>query len=93
MVCTFARVGAVIKMRSEDVYLQGRRTWVRLHEKGGKRYEMPCHHLLDVYLREYIEAAGVADERKGWLFRSTRAPPGCMTGATIRCRWMRWSGY
>ena len=28
MVYTFARVGAVTKMRVEDVYVQGRRTWV-----------------------------------------------------------------
>jgi hypothetical protein len=44
MVYTFARVGATIQMRVEDVYIQGRRTWVRLHEKGGKEHEMPCHH-------------------------------------------------
>src|SRR5207249_2296134 len=43
---TFARVGAAVKMRVEDVYTQGRRTWARLHEKGGKRHEMPCHHNL-----------------------------------------------
>jgi site-specific recombinase XerD len=79
MVYTFARVGAVIRMRSEDVYVQGRRTWVRLHEKGGKRHEMPCHHSLDTYLAEYIEEAGVADEPKGWLFRSTRARTGELT--------------
>jgi integrase len=30
MVDTFARVGAAIQMRVEDVYIQGRRTWVRL---------------------------------------------------------------
>jgi site-specific recombinase XerC len=40
MVYTFARVGAAIRMRVRDVYVQGRRTWVRLHEKGGKRHEM-----------------------------------------------------
>ena len=33
---TFARVGAVISMRIEDVYVQSRRTWVQLQEKGGK---------------------------------------------------------
>ena len=43
MVYTFARVGAAIGMRVEDVYVQGRRTWVRLHEKGGKVHEMPRH--------------------------------------------------
>ena len=40
MVYTFARVGAVLKLRVEDVYVQGRRTWVRLQEKGGKQHEM-----------------------------------------------------
>lgn len=57
MVYTFARVGAVIKMRMEDVYVQGRRTWIRLQEKGGKQHEMPCHHNLDDYLHAYLEAA------------------------------------
>jgi site-specific recombinase XerD len=46
MIYTFGRVGAVIKMRVEDYYTQGRRGWVRLHEKGGKRHEMPCNHNL-----------------------------------------------
>ena len=41
LVYTFARVGAAIGMKAEDVYVQGKRIWVRLHEKGGKRHEMP----------------------------------------------------
>ena len=57
MVYTFARVGAVIKMQVDDVYVQGRRTWIRLHEKGGKEHEMPCHHNLEDYLHAYLEAA------------------------------------
>ena len=61
------------------LFVQGRRTWVRLHEKGGKRHEMPCHHSLDAYLTEYMDAADVADEPKGWLFRSTRARSGELT--------------
>ncbi len=71
MVYTFARVGAAIKMRVKDVYVQNRRTWVRLHEKGGKRHEMPCHHNLEEYLHAYIEAAGIAGDEKGYLFRTT----------------------
>jgi integrase len=47
---TFARVSAVVTLRVEDYFLQGRRLWVRLHEKGGKRHEVPCHHSLDEYL-------------------------------------------
>ena len=72
MVYTFARVGAALKMRIEDVYVQGRRTWVRLHEKGGKRHEMPCHHNLDAYLHAYIDGAGLAGDSKGYLFRTAR---------------------
>jgi site-specific recombinase XerC len=48
MVYTFARVGAAVSMRVEDFYVQGRRGWVRLHEKGGKEHEMPAHHNLPV---------------------------------------------
>jgi site-specific recombinase XerD len=72
MIYTFGRVGAVIKMRVEDYYTQGRRGWVRLHEKGGKRHEMPCNHNLEAYLDAYIGAAGLAGDHKGYLFRSTR---------------------
>jgi site-specific recombinase XerD len=72
MIYTFGRVGAVIKMRVEDYYVQGRRGWVRLHEKGGKRHELPCNHNLETYLDAYIASAGIAEDRKGYLFRSTR---------------------
>ena len=70
MCYTFARVGAVVAMRVEDYYLNGRRSWVRLHEKGGKRHEVPCHHNLDEYLHAYITEAGIADATKTPLFRS-----------------------
>jgi site-specific recombinase XerD len=79
MVYTFARVGAVIRMRAEDVYVQGRRTWIRLHEKGGKRREMPCHHLLDTYINEYLDATQARVEPKSYLFRSTRGRGGELT--------------
>jgi site-specific recombinase XerD len=72
MIYTFGRVGAVIKMRVEDYYSQGRRGWVRLHEKGGKRHEMPCNHNLEAYLDAYLTGAGIASDRKGYLFRTAR---------------------
>ena len=43
----FARIGAAVAMRVEDYYPKGKRWWVRLHEKGGKRHEMPAHHNLE----------------------------------------------
>jgi site-specific recombinase XerD len=75
MVYTFARVGAAIKMRVEDVYIQNRRTWVRLHEKGGKQHEMPCHHNLEAWLHEYIDGAQL-ESAKGYLFRSAAGRTG-----------------
>ena len=47
MTFAFARVSAVVGMRVEDYYPQGKRWWLRLHEKGGKRHEMPVHHKLE----------------------------------------------
>ncbi len=76
MVYTFARVGAAVAMRVEDFFVQGRRGWVRLHEKGGKEHEMPTHHNLDSYLEEYIAAAGIAQDRKGPLFRTSKGRGG-----------------
>jgi integrase len=83
MVYTFARVGAAVSMRVEDFYVQGRRGWVRLHEKGGKEHEMPTHHNLDRYLEEYIAAAGIAEPRKGPLFRTTKGRSGELTGNSM----------
>jgi site-specific recombinase XerC len=70
MVFSFARVGAALAMRVEDVYVQNKRMWVRLLEKGGKRHEMPCHHTLEAYLQAYLEGAGIGSEAKSPLFRT-----------------------
>lgn len=70
MIYTFARVGAVLQMNVGDYFTQGRRGWIRLHEKGGKEHEAPCHHKLETYLDEYIAAAGIASD-DGALFRTT----------------------
>ena len=65
MAFSFARVGAALAMKVEDVYVQNRRLWVRLHEKGGKVHEMPCHHTLEEYLHAYLDGCGLAGETKG----------------------------
>nr|WP_232299002.1 tyrosine-type recombinase/integrase [Granulicella tundricola] len=83
MVYTFSCVGAAISMRVEDFFVQGRRGWVRLHEKGGKEHEMPTHHNLDRYLEEYIDAAGIAEDRKGPMFRTTSGRSGELTGNSL----------
>src|SRR5262249_31794012 len=53
MVYSFARVGAMLAMRVEDYYAQGRRAWLRLHEKGGKQHGMPAHHHLEASVAAY----------------------------------------
>jgi site-specific recombinase XerD len=58
MVYTFARINAVLGLRVEDYYIQGRRGWMNLREKGGKQHAVPCHHNLEQYLDEYLAAAG-----------------------------------
>jgi integrase len=50
MVFSFARIGAAVGMKVEDVYTQNRRVWVRLREKDGRPHTMPCHHSLETYL-------------------------------------------
>ena len=64
MVYSFARVGAVTAMNVDDYYSEGKRWWFRLHEKGGKRHEVPAHHNAEAYMDAYLEAAGIADEKK-----------------------------
>lgn len=70
MVYSFARIGAAVSMKVEDVFTQKCRLWVRLRENGGKQHEMPCHHNLEIYLHAYIEGACLADDGKGPLFRT-----------------------
>jgi integrase/recombinase XerD len=43
---------------------------LRLHEKGGKFHELPTHHTVEEYLDAYIEAAGIANDKTGPLFRT-----------------------
>jgi integrase/recombinase XerD len=79
MTFAFARISAVVAMRVEDYYPKGKRWWVRLHEKGGKRHEMPAHHNLEAYLDAYIKAAGIGDDGRAPLFRSAVGRTGTLT--------------
>ena len=83
MVYTFARVNAVLQMKVRDYFVQGRRGWVRLHEKGGKEHEVSCRHNLERLLDQYIEAAGIAADPDGPLFRTAAGKTGQLTGSAM----------
>jgi site-specific recombinase XerD len=79
MVYSFARISAVVAMEVEDYFSNYKRWWVRLHEKGGKRHEMPAHHKLEQFLDEYLDAAGIREDGKAPLFRSALGRTGILT--------------
>jgi integrase/recombinase XerD len=79
MTYTFARINAVVAMRVEDYFPNGKRWWVRLQEKGGKRHEMRAHHMLEQFLDEYLAATGIRDDDKTPLFRSAAGRTGMLT--------------
>lgn len=78
MVYSFARVSAALAMNVDDIYINGRRWWIRLKEKGGKRHEMPLHHNAEAYLLDYLEVGGLKDRRGVPLFQSVNRQ-GCLT--------------
>ncbi len=79
MVYTFARIGAATAMKVEDVYVQNRRLWVNLREKGGNAVALPCHHNLETYLHAYLDGAGIAEDAAGPLFRTIGRGTGRLT--------------
>ncbi len=70
MVYSFARVGATVTMRVGDYFQHHKRSWLRLHEKGGKRHEVPYHPSLEEFWNVWVAAAGIGRDKKGPLFRS-----------------------
>ena len=85
MLYSFARVSAVLGMRRQDYFRQGSRGWLRLHEKGGKRHDVPAHHRAAEALDAYLEAAGLEDGRDA-LFQSVDRAGDRLTGRPLSRR-------
>lgn len=89
MVYSFARVSAVVGMDVEDYYMIGKRSWIRLREKGGKHHEVPAHHNAAEYLDAYLESAVISDTKTTPLFRTASRkanPPGQVSDALTENR-------
>ena len=82
MLYSFARVSAVLGMRRQDYFGQGSRGWLRLHEKGGKRHDVPAHHRAAAALDAYVEAGGL-EEPKVALFQTVDPPARRLTGRPL----------
>ena len=72
----FARITAALTMKVEDLRSRGAAWVLLLHEKGGKEHAMPCHHAAAEALHAYIAAAGIGEDKKGWLFRTAKGHDG-----------------
>ena len=70
MVFSFARIGAVLKLKVEDYYIEGKRRWLRLLEKGGRHHEVPVHHKAEEVIDLYLDKAKIRHDLKGYLIRS-----------------------
>ena len=80
-----ARVSAVSAMRRQDYFRQERRGWLRLHEKGGTRHDVPAHHRAAEALDDYLARAG-RDEATAALLQSVDPPGRRLTGRTLSRR-------
>ena len=85
MLYSFARVSAVLGMRRQDYFGQGSRGWLRLHEKGGKRHDVPAHHRAAAALDAYVEVGGL-EEPKAALFQSMDPSGRRLTGRALERR-------
>jgi integrase len=83
MCYSFARVSAIANMNVDDYYQHGKRSWIRLHEKGGKFHEVPAHHNAVEYLDAYLGAADIDSSPKTPLFLSAADKSGRLSKARM----------
>ena len=83
MVYSFGRVSAIVAMKVKDYYPKGKRYFVRLHEKGGKSHEVPVHHRAEEFIDAYLDAAGIAGDKKACLFPSAGGKGRDLTGKAM----------
>jgi integrase/recombinase XerD len=73
-------------MNVEDYYQNGKRWWLRLHEKGGRFHEVPVHHKAEQYLDAYLRAANLTGSPKTPLFRTLPGRSGRLTDQRMNRR-------
>jgi len=70
MLYTVARVGAAVGMRVRDYCEEADYFICRLHEKAGKLHYVPANHILEGYMKAYLDSTGIRESKNSPLFRS-----------------------
>lgn len=83
MLFTFARISAVVGMKVDDYYHVGKRSWIRLQEKGGKDHAVPAHHSAEEYLDAYLKAVGHGGDKPAPLFLTAIGRTGKLTDKPV----------
>jgi integrase/recombinase XerC len=83
MVYSFARIGAALAMKRNDVFMREHRLWVRLQQTDGTPFEIPCHRNLETYLRAYLESCGGPGDGTAPLFRTISRTTRRFTGTPL----------
>ena len=61
LIYTGARVGAISRLRMQDLRDNGNHRSLQFAEKGGKSREIPVRHDLDEWIAAYLEGAGLGE--------------------------------
>lgn len=59
LIYSCARISAALGMNVEDFYTEQRRSWFRLHEKGGRLHQVPATLEAAEFVDAYLAAAGL----------------------------------
>ena len=71
LIYTGARVGAISRLRMQDLRDNGNHRSLQFSEKGGKSREIPVRHDLDEWIEAYLEGAGLTNApQSSPLFRA-----------------------
>ena len=90
MLYTCARVSAAVGLRLGDRFEEDHVLYLILHEKGGKEHRVPCSHMLEKYLREYMQRARFPDDPAFPLFPAFLGKSEVMTSQPLH-RWGAWA--
>ena len=91
LVFSFARITAAVSMRVADHYTQGKRSFFRLHEKGGRYNVVPAHHSAQEYVDAYLKAAELGEDREGAAVPELRCRPAGPAGGPGDVAAIRWT--